>query len=93
MDPGTKRRLRVALYGPSRPKNGAAVESIAVDDEGRFRIRVPAGLNRPYVMSQAFRERAAGLAQLSMEVNVRDGETVNVTFRVVDKEPPNDSNP
>jgi protocatechuate 3,4-dioxygenase beta subunit len=85
MDHSTKRRLRVGLHGPSRPQSGAAIESVPVDDEGRFRFRVPAGLNRPYVMSQTFRERAPGLALLAMQVNVRDGETANVTFRVVDK--------
>jgi hypothetical protein len=92
MEPGMRNRLRVGLHGPSRPTSGAAVESCAVDEEGRFRFRVPAGLNRPYVMSQAYLQRPREGAQLTAEVEVRDGETVKVTLRVVDAEPPTNSN-
>jgi hypothetical protein len=92
MEPGTRYRLRVGLHGPSRPASGAAVESCAVDDEGRFRFRVPAGLNRPYVMSYAYLQRPGDGAQLTAEVEVRDGETAKVTFRVVDAGPAKNSN-
>jgi hypothetical protein len=87
----TGRRVRIGLHGPSRPESGAAVESVAVDDEGRFRIRVPAGLNRPYIMSQVIRDRMPDKRQLGAEIQVRDGETATVTFRVVNDAPPTDA--
>jgi 5-hydroxyisourate hydrolase-like protein (transthyretin family) len=86
-DPGSRARLRIGVYGPSRPPSGAAVQSCVVDDEGRFRIRVPAGLNRPYVMSQAVK------GQLATMIEVRDGETTTVTFRVVADEPVKEPGP
>ena len=42
-DPKTGERLRIGLSGPSRPRSGKSIESCDVDDEGRFRLRVPAG--------------------------------------------------
>ena len=40
---------QIGLYGPARPKSGAAIQSFPVNPDGTFRFRVPPGENRPYV--------------------------------------------
>ncbi|MGB7342718.1 MAG: carboxypeptidase-like regulatory domain-containing protein [Pirellulaceae bacterium] len=56
--------LRVAHYGPARPRSGAAVTSTNVQDDGSFRIRVAPGKNYLYLMGGA----------ASINVEVIDGE-------------------
>ena len=42
--------ISVGVYGPARPKSGAAVESFDTDAEGNFAARVVPGANKFYVM-------------------------------------------
>jgi hypothetical protein len=75
--------LQVAVYGPARPKSGAAVQSCEVDALGRFRIRVPPGRNYPYLVPPDFRMRMQQGETLFEEgVKVKAGETVQLEFRI-----------
>src|SRR5262249_5736986 len=49
-------RLTIAIYGPSRPQSGAAVQAVEVNAEGRFKIRAAPGVNYPYIMQPDFNE-------------------------------------
>lgn len=78
-------RLRVGLYGPSRPKSGAAIESVVVADDGSYRIRVAPGENRPYVPMFGLMKRTSR----TVPFNVGEGETVELDFYVnPQREPP-----
>lgn len=48
---GTESNLRVAHYGPARPKTGAAVTSALVGSDGKYRLHVAPGRNYIYLMS------------------------------------------
>lgn len=89
-DPKTGERLRVGLSGPSRPRSGASIESCPVDDDGRFRLRVPAGRNFPYVLSPEVWQRtwSKEMYERGIDVDETDG-TVPVTFRLLEKESKN----
>ena len=63
-------RLAVGLYGPSRPRSGAAIESVRVGKDGTFRIRAAPGRNYIYFCS--------GGAQGGIYVNVVEGRTTEV---------------
>lgn len=86
-DPKTGERLRVGLSGPSRPRSGASLESCPVDDDGRFRLRVPAGRNFPFLLSSETWQRtwSKELYERGIEVDATD-MTVPVTFRLLEKE-------
>ena len=56
--------LRVAHYGPARPRAGAAVTSTKVNKDGSYRIRVAPGENYIYLMSGG----------ASATLNVKDGQ-------------------
>lgn len=45
--------LRIGIYGPSRPRSGAAIESTGVQADGSFRIRAAPGKNYVYICSEA----------------------------------------
>lgn len=68
--PAADSPLRVAHYGPARPRTGAAVTSVEVDADGTFRLRVAPGWNYVYLMS--------GGARSSQIVSVDDGQEVKV---------------
>ncbi|WP_425395247.1 carboxypeptidase regulatory-like domain-containing protein [Aeoliella sp.] len=63
---GTQTKLRVAHYGPARPKVGAAVTSTLVGDDGSYRLHVAPGRNYIYLMG----------GNASAYVEVGDGQTV-----------------
>jgi beta-lactamase regulating signal transducer with metallopeptidase domain len=48
---GTRDELRVAHYGPARPKTGAAVSSALVGADGTYRLHVAPGRNYVYLMN------------------------------------------
>lgn len=66
--PNEKQPLRVAHYGPARPRTGAAVTSTEVDADGKFRLRVAPGKNYIYLMN----------GQSSQTVAVEDGQEVEL---------------
>lgn len=79
--------LRIGLHGPARPKTGAAVQSAAVGEDGRFRIQVAPGKNYPYIMVGDLWQRVERKAELDEGIDVADGEIVAVEFRVQDRVP------
>ena len=73
----------VALYGPSRPRSGAAIESAKIAADGTFRIRAAPGANYVYLRSM---QPTPGLN--AYDLTVVEGETVEVEFKVqVDERP------
>lgn len=64
---GTRADLRVAHYGPARPKTGAAVTSTPVGPDGSYRLHVAPGRNYIYLMDGS---------KSAAYVGVGDGETV-----------------
>jgi hypothetical protein len=69
--------LRVAHYGPARPRTGAAVTFAEVNADGTYRLRVAPGINYIYHMT----------GRASQVVSVEDGQEVKV-----DLEPGNRAN-
>ncbi|HEX7379420.1 MAG TPA: carboxypeptidase-like regulatory domain-containing protein, partial [Pirellulales bacterium] len=61
--------LRVAHYGPARPRTGAAVTSAEVNAAGVFRLRVAPGKNFIYVMSGGFQAQV---------ISIEDGQELRV---------------
>jgi beta-lactamase regulating signal transducer with metallopeptidase domain len=72
--PAAEKVLRVAQYGPARPRTGAAVTSTAVNPDGTYRLRVAPGRNYVYLMNGA----------ASAIVNVEDGQEVKLDLRIGD---------
>lgn len=71
--------IRIGLYGPSRPKSGAAIQSTKVDDRGRFRLRAAPGTNWPYICVDM-----SPLDSLSPgDVEVFEGKTTHVLISVM----------
>ncbi len=87
------RRLTIGLYGPSRPKSGAACQSSQVDDQGNFRLHVAPGLNFPYIMSPDVWERTQRLDFYQQGIEVKSGEIVRLEFRILPKKLPPDPDP
>jgi beta-lactamase regulating signal transducer with metallopeptidase domain/protocatechuate 3,4-dioxygenase beta subunit len=83
-------RLDVAVYGPSRPKSGAACLGSRVDNHGGFRLHVAPGLNFPYIMVSDVWNRTQRREFYEKGVEVKSGEVVRLTFRVLPKKPPRD---
>lgn len=63
----------VGMYGPARPRSGAAIESVRVASDGTFRIRAAPGRHYVYLCT-------ANLSA-SVWVTVADGETSEVELR------------
>lgn len=84
------RALRIGMYGPSRPKSGAACQSALVDERGRFRLRVAPGKNYPYIMFSDIWQRTQRREFYQNGIAVGAGEVVSVQFRVLPKVPPKD---
>jgi 5-hydroxyisourate hydrolase-like protein (transthyretin family) len=80
-------RLAVGLYGPSRPKSGAACQSCPVDDQGRFRLHVAPGINFPYIMTPDIWERTQRQEYFTKGIEVKSGEVVSVIFRILEEKP------
>jgi hypothetical protein len=43
--------ISVGMYGPARPRSGAAIMSVKTDDQGRYRFRLPPGKTYLYISS------------------------------------------
>ncbi|MHC4569133.1 MAG: carboxypeptidase-like regulatory domain-containing protein, partial [Planctomycetota bacterium] len=73
----------VAIYGPSRPKSGAAVETSRIRQDGSFRIRVAPGRNYIYLrpMDDWGRDKAV-VYPPNRWVNAGEGQTVEVEFKI-----------
>jgi beta-lactamase regulating signal transducer with metallopeptidase domain/5-hydroxyisourate hydrolase-like protein (transthyretin family) len=85
---GTKdRRLRVASYGPGRPRSGAACQSSEVDAHGRFRLHVAPGVNYPYIMQWDLWERTQRREYFQQGIEVISGEVASVEFRILPAKP------
>lgn len=80
VDPAAK--LRVAHYGPARPRTGAAVTSVALEANATYRLHVAPGKNYVYLMSGT----AAGW------VTVEDGKETTLDL-VVGKHPEEEDDP
>jgi hypothetical protein len=78
-------RLSIGCYGPARPKSGAAVQASPVDDKGHFKMRVPPGVNFPYLMNAKY--RIQGQAGFPNGIQVNSGEVANIELRVVPPAP------
>jgi len=73
----------VGIYGPSRPKSGAAIESSRIREDGSFRIRVAPGRNYIYLRPMDDWDRGKAIViPPSRWINVGDGQTVEVEFKV-----------
>ena len=92
-DPGSGRRLEVGLYGPSRPRSGAACQASRVDDQGNFRLHVAPGLNFPYIMYPDAWTRTQRRDFYEKGIEVKTGEIVRLEFRILPKKPPADPDP
>jgi 5-hydroxyisourate hydrolase-like protein (transthyretin family) len=69
----------VAIYGPSRPESGAAVETSLIAKDGTFAIRCAPGMNRIYIRCG---EGWTGVAPKEFRLNVEEGQTVSTDFTV-----------
>jgi beta-lactamase regulating signal transducer with metallopeptidase domain/protocatechuate 3,4-dioxygenase beta subunit len=92
-DPQSQRRLSVAVYGPARPKSGAACDSSEVDDRGTFRLHVAPGTNFPYIMDWDVWKLTQRREFFQKGIEVKSGEIVNLVFRILPKEPIADPEP
>jgi len=73
----------VAIYGPSRPKSGAAVESSQIREDGSFRIRVAPGRNYIYLGTQeGWHKGQAIVTPPHHWVTIKNGQTVEVEFKI-----------
>jgi len=73
----------VAIYGPSRPKSGAAVESSRIREDGSFRIRVAPGRNYIYLRPREDWGRGKAIATPKHHwVYVANGQVVEVEFKI-----------
>ncbi len=81
------RPLRVAAYGPARPKSGAAVVSAPVDKNGRFGLRVGPGKNFPYIMTSEVWKRTEDAEKFREGIEVKEGELVVLDFKVLEEPP------
>jgi hypothetical protein len=86
-------RLHVGLYGPSRPRSGAACQSSAVDEHGRFRLHVAPGLNFPYLMTHDYWQRTQRREYFEKGIEVKSGEVASLVFRVLPTRPIPDPEP
>jgi hypothetical protein len=76
------RRVVIGVYGPARPKRGAAIQAVFVNAKGQFRIRVPQGLNYPYIASVMPQSVLEGQEFETDGVTVDDGKTTEIEFRI-----------
>jgi 5-hydroxyisourate hydrolase-like protein (transthyretin family) len=85
---GTKDQpLRVACFGPGRPKSAGYYHVARVDENGEFRLRVAPGRNYPYIMTSEMWSRTEGKAHFEAGIEVKAGEATKVSFRVTPGKP------
>jgi peroxiredoxin len=89
LDDETGRPLRpgersdVGLHGPSRPMSGDAVDHARIAEDGTYRLRAAPGVNFPYLRARPPWTTVGPPDQRWAHlVNVEDGKTVEVEFRV-----------
>lgn len=92
-DPRSQQRINVAVYGPSRPKSGAACQASEVDDNGVFRLHVPPGINFPYIMHSDVWNRTQRREYYEKGIEVKSGEVASLVVRILPKEPLADPDP
>jgi Leucine-rich repeat (LRR) protein len=95
-DPETGDRLWIGLNGPARPRSGASFESSPVDDDGRFRLRAPAGRNFPYLLSPEVWQRTWRKEKYERGIEVEANQPLAVNFRILEqksKRPPTPPRP
>ena len=86
----------IMLYGPSRPRSGAACESAAIREDGSFQLRAAPGDNQVHLRHSMGRP-ASGVNSFTMEsqwevvspdtfdLSVNEGRTVTIEFKVRQK--------
>lgn len=73
----------VLIYGPSRPRSGAAVDHSRIREDGSFQIRVAPGRNYIYLRpGDNWRREEAEVTPLGRWVEVAEGQTVEVEFKI-----------
>jgi hypothetical protein len=72
------KNAQVSIYGPSRPKSGAAIESAEIKQDGTFRIRAAPGRN--YIYLQPMPPWTPEVQ--SQWVEVTEGQTTRADFPV-----------
>ena len=70
----------VAMYGPARPQSGGACESAPIQKDGSFRLRAAPGSNHVYL--RIFGRLLKAVPPAAMDVDVADGQTVTIDFKV-----------
>jgi hypothetical protein len=73
VSPSVDHPIRVAHYGPARPRTGAAVTSTAVNADGTYRLHVAPGRNYVYLMSGG---------HASAYVDVQDGRETKLDLKM-----------
>ena len=81
VDLADEEHVSVGIYGPSRPRSGAAIDGGRVEADGSFRFRLPPGRHYVY-LSGTGPLTVDGEGRGAHEVEVRAGETTETTFRV-----------
>ncbi len=69
----------IGLYGPSRPKSGAAIEIGEIQPDGSFRIRAAPGKNYVYLRAGS---GYSAVRPTHRWVEVQAGQTARVEFPV-----------
>ena len=83
-----RRRLRIGLHGPARPKSGPAIAYCSVGDDGRWSLRVAPGMNFPCIMPAAdLYGRVEDYDTIRKGINVGEGERVTIAFRILEEAP------
>ena len=63
----------IGIYGPAHPQTSGWVQSVQTDSGGLYRMRVPAGEQRVYVMNAGGKSKTLTIA---------DGKTATVDFKI-----------
>lgn len=77
--------IRVGCYGPAHPRSSASIQAAQVNPDGTYSLRVPPGKQYVYVQSifpPAYRQDKQDIR----EVEVGDGQTVTLDFKVPRRE-------
>lgn len=76
--------VQIGIYGPSRPRSGAAIQSTKVDEQGHFKMRAAPGTNYPYICSDIRPMQAINVNP----VEVFEGRTSPISVRVMPRGAP-----
>ena len=74
----------IGVYGPVRPRSGAAIVSTKTDDEGRYRFRLPPGQTYVYICGPVpaeYGRQARGGHTVEIPANERDFTVPNLEIR------------